>query len=292
MEEILKKLFESELLSEETKTQLKEQFDAAVKALKEELALEVQAELVEQYTKDRDLMVEQLDTLVESLLAEELDELKAGVADFRDLEVEAASKIVEEKKRLAVQLGEEIDQLIDKLDAFLEQRIEEEMSSLNEDLQEVKQNKFGGKIFEAFMAEFNKSFVDEDSVHRKVSVLEDKLADAEARLAEAEKAEKALAREKKLDEVLAPLSGTKREQMQILLQNVSTSKLQESYNRFVGRLLKEDSQQKQLDENKTSTTVKTGDSQQQLSEDQQGAQKDQSKEAARLRLLSLAGVTA
>lgn len=292
MDEILKKLLESELLSEDTKAQITEQFQAGVTAMREELALEVRAELVEQYTKDREALVESVEEKVTSMLADEIAELQEDIAAFRDLEVEFAGKLVEEKKALAEKLGEELDQVVDKLDTFLEYRIEEEMSEFKEDLSVVKENQFGRKIFESFMSEFNRSFVDEDSLFSKIAVLEDKLTDAEARLFESEQAEKKANRVKKLDEVLAPLTGMKREQMSMILQNVETGKLQEAYNRFVGRVLKEDVQEKKepLAEAVETTTVKTGDTL--VEEVKEEVKAEPKQDLATIRMLSLAGVKA
>jgi hypothetical protein len=292
MDEILKKLLESELLSEETKAQIQESFTSAVTMMKEELALEVRAELVEQYTKDREALVESVEEKITSMLSTEIEELKEDIASFRDLEVEFAGKLVEEKKVLAEKLGEELDQIVDKIDTFLEYRVEEEMAEFKEDISVVKENQFGRKIFESFMSEFNRSFVDEESLFKKISVLEDKLTDAEARLFESEQLEKKANRTKKLDEVLAPLTSTKREQMAMILQNVETSKLQEAYNRFVGRILKEDVQEKKetLAETKVETVVKTGDTEVEIIKEEVKA--EPAKDSATTRMLSLAGVKA
>lgn len=295
MDEILKQLLESELLSEETKVQLKEQFDSAVQGMREELTLEVRAELAEQYTKDRDALIESVEEKVTEMLVDEINELKEDIARFRDLEVEYSGKLVNEKKVLAEQLGEELDEIVDKLDTFLEYRIDEEMIELKEDLAVVKENQFGRKIFESFMGEFNRSFVDEESLFKKISVLEDKLTDAESKLYVAEQAEKKSARAKKLDEVLAPLAGTKREQMQMILQNVETGKLQEAYNRFVGRIIKEEVQvekKETLAESKApaeTTTVKTGDVEVEGLVEEKKADAPK-KDMATIRMLSLAGV--
>jgi hypothetical protein len=296
MDEILKKLLESELLSEETKAQIQEQFEGAVKGMKEELALEVRAELVEQYTKDREALVESVEEKISAMLATELEELNEDIAAFRDLEVEFAGKLVNEKKVLAEKLGEELDQIVDQIDTFLEYRIEEELSELKEDLDVVKENQFGRKIFESFMGEFNRSFVDEDSLFKKISVLEDKLSDAETRLFESEQSEKKANRVKKLDEVLAPLTGVKREQMAMILQNVETGKLQEAYNRFVGRILKEETQEKKeplVESTKTpvANTVKTGDATV-LEEQTEATKVADQLSAAKTRMLSLAGIKA
>ena len=130
--------------------------------------------------------------------------------------------------------------MVDKLDAFLEVRIDDEMSELKENIDEVKKLEFGRKIFEAVEAEFKK-FRKEDlsSVEADLAEALDKLSDAETRLAEIENARLAEARESKLEQLLSPLSGNAREQMKIILSNVKTEKLEESYKVYIGRVLKE-----------------------------------------------------
>ena len=244
MDEILKKLLESDLLSEETKTQLSEQFQTAVAAyLAEErskLEVEIRSTLTEEFVKARDELAETVDTKVEEFLKAEFDELHEEINKFRDLEVEFAEKLVEEKEVLAQQLAEQLNQLVDKLDAFLEVRIDDEMSELKENIDEVKKLEFGRKIFEAVEAEFKK-FRKEDlsSVEADLAEALDKLSDAETRLAEIENARLAEARESKLEQLLSPLSGNAREQMKIILSNVKTEKLEESYKVYIGRVLKE-----------------------------------------------------
>lgn len=244
MDEILKKLLESDLLSEETKTQLSEQFQTAVAAyLAEErskLEVEIRSTLTEEFVKAREELAETVDTKVEEFLKAEFDELHEEINKFRDLEVEFAEKLVEEKEVLAQQLAEQLNQLVDKLDAFLEVRIDDEMSELKENIDEVKKLEFGRKIFEAVEAEFKK-FRKEDlsSVEADLAEALDKLSDAETRLAEIENARLAEARESKLEQLLSPLSGNAREQMKIILSNVKTEKLEESYKVYIGRVLKE-----------------------------------------------------
>ncbi len=298
MDEILKQLLESELLSEETKGQLQEQFESAVQNMREELTLEVRAELAEQYTADRDALIESVEEKVTEMLVDEVNELKEDISRFRDLEVEYAGKLISEKKVLAEKLGEELDAIVDKLDTFLEYRLNEEIEELKEDLDVAKQNQFGRKIFESFMSEFSRSFVDEESLYNKISVLEDKLQNAEGLLYEAEQAEKKASRVKKLDEVLAPLSGTKREQMAMILQNVETGKLQEAYNRFVGRIIKEEVQEnKEVNLNEAAkpaaaTSVKTGDVVVEEAVEDKTAAATTKLSEAKTRMLSLAGVIA
>jgi hypothetical protein len=244
MDEILSKLLESELLSEETKKEISEQWATGLNEYKqivrEEVTLDVRAELSEQWVKERDTLIESVDTFVSEALEKELTELKSDIDRFRDLEVEMAEKLVEEKHKLAEEVSAELDQLVDKIDAFFEMRLSEEMDELKEDLEIVKQNEFGRKIFEAFSGEYSKSYYDEDSSVAQLSITESKLEDAQKRISELEASQSKMLREQKMEKVLSSLNGKKREQMAFVLQNIETQKLEEAYKFFVGRILKEE----------------------------------------------------
>lgn len=243
MEEILAKLLSSELLNEETKTEISEAWqeavDAKVAELREEVALEVRAELAEQFVAAREALVEKVEAFVAEQLTTELADLKDDIERFRDLEAEYAIKLVEEKQRLAEEVETEIDTLVDKIDAFLEVRLVEEIEEFKEDIEVVKQNDFGRRVFEAFVTEYSTKYVDEASVQSRLAITESKLVDATKRMQEVETEKAQLIREQKLAQVLAPLSGSKREQMAYVLQNVETQKLEEAYKYFIGRILKE-----------------------------------------------------
>lgn len=244
MDEILKKLLESDLLSEETKAEITAQWTTAVdKYLSEERAkveVEVRSQLTEEFVKAREELAAKVDEKIESILTAEFDELKEDINKFRDLEVEYAEKLVEEKEKLAQQLAEQLAQLVDKLDAFLEVRIDEEMSELKESIEDVKKLEFGRRIFEAVEAEF-KAFRKSDlnKVEQDLAEALDKLQDAESKIATIEQQRLAEARNTKMDELLAPLSGNAREQMKIILSNVATEKLDEAFKVYIGRIVKE-----------------------------------------------------
>lgn len=295
MEEILKKLLESEVLSEETKTDLTEAWQEAVAAkkaeLKEEAALEVRAELAEQWIKERDILIDKIDTFVSEQLAQEFEELRADIERFRDLEAEYAGKIVEEKQKLSESLSVQLDELVDKIDSFFEVRLAEELEELKEDLEVAKQNDFGRKIFEAFVSEYAKSYVDEDSIQTKLNIAESKLEDAAKRLAEVEQEKAQLLREQKMEEILKPLSGSKKEQMALVLKNIETHKLDEAYNYFIGRIIKEDTSSDKLFETKkqTNTTIVTGE--EESEEESKLTEAKESKSSELSALKRLAGIS-
>lgn len=244
MDEILNKLLQSELLSEDTKAEISEQWTASVEAFKqqvrEEVSGTVRLELAEQWAGERDELIAKVDTFVAEALSNELVELKGDIDRFRDLEAEYAEKLVEEKHKLAEEVATELDGLVDKIDQFFEMRLAAEMEELKEDLAVVKQNEFGRKIFEAFASTFGESYVDEDAVQSKLTVAESKLADAQVALADREEKLNKMVREAKMEQVLSPLTGKKREQMAMVLRSIETSRLEESYKFFIGRVLKED----------------------------------------------------
>lgn len=244
MDEILQKLLQSELLSEETKAEISEQWTASVELFKtqvrEETANEVRAQLAEQWIDERDELVTKVDGFVAEALVKEIAELKADIERFRDLEAEYAEKIVEEKHKLAEEVASELDQLVDKIDAFFEVRLAAELDELKEDIDVVKQNEFGRKIYEAFASTFATAHIDEESVQSQLKVAEAKLVDLQQALATSEENRIAVVREAKLEKLLANLTGKKREQMEMVLKNIETNRLEESYKFFIGRILKED----------------------------------------------------
>jgi hypothetical protein len=269
MDEILKKLLESELLSEESKAEISEQWTTSVETFKtqvrEDVSNEVRLQLSEQWLTEREELITKVDAFVAEALTTEIAELKGDIERFRDLEAEYAEKLVEEKHKLATEVASELDQLVDKIDAFFEMRLSSEMEELKEDLDLVKQNEFGRRIFEAFVGEYSKSYVDEGSIQTQLSIAESKLSDAEKRLGDREDQLNKMIREAKMEQVLSSLTGKKREQMAMVLKNVDTDRLEESYKFFIGRILKEGeavSAATALTESivETNTTVVTGES--------------------------------
>jgi hypothetical protein len=262
MDEILNKLLQSELLSEETRAELSASVETFKTQVREEVSGQVRLELAEQWAGERDELISKVDAFVAEALTKEITELRGDIDRFRDLEAEYAEKLVEEKHKLAAEVATELDGLVDKIDQFFEMRLQAEMEELKEDLAVVKQNEFGRKIFEAFASTYGESYVDEDAVQSKLTVAEAKLAQAQSALADREEKLNKMVREAKMEQVLSPLTGKKREQMAMVLRNIETARLEESYKFFIGRVLKEEAAPAQVVTEATAaakTTVVTGE---------------------------------
>lgn len=243
MDELLKKLLAAEILTEDTKSELeaefKRQLDEAVSVAQSTAQAKVTAELNEQWITEREVLIEALDTKVTEALTTELSELHEDINRFRDLEAEYAVKLVEAKGEMADVLKNDIAQLIEKMDAFFEIRLNSELAELREDFAVVKQNEFGRNIFEAFITEFKKHYAGDDSVEAKLNETETRLEDALSALEESERKTAKLERKIKLEKVLTPLNGRSREVMEAILKNVDTALIEDAYQTYIGRVLKE-----------------------------------------------------
>jgi len=312
MDELLKKLLAADVLTEETKADLegafKKQLDETMETAREAATATVTAELNEQWITERETLIEALDAKVTEALTYELNELREDIERFRDLETEYAEKLVEAKGEMAEVLKSDIAQLIEKLDAFLEVRLSAELEELREDFEVVKKNEFGKNIFEAFVEEFKKHYAEDDSIEATLVETEYRLEDALTALEASEKKTAKLERKMKMERVLAPLTGRTKEVMEAILKNVDTSLLEDAYKTYVGRVLKETTEEektsekegKVLAEGKTEVkkvigTVKKGNNEDQLISESAIDKKDASQrttisEAEKDHLRRIAGI--
>jgi len=243
MEELLQKMLEAEVLSEDTKKELEGAFqkklDEAINAAKDDAAADVRAELTEQWVTQRDQLIEAVDTKVTEFLTAEIEELKEDIERFRDLEAEYAEKLVESKASMSDELKDDLMELVEKVDAFLEIRLNDEIDELREDLENVRKNDFGRRVFEAFSDEFMVNYSDEESAENSLRETSERLRDAEEALADSETKYAAVERTMTMEEVLSPLGGRQREVMEAILRNVDTQHLEEGYKTFISRVIRD-----------------------------------------------------
>lgn len=241
MNELLQKLMESELLTDDSKKQLSEAFAAslneAIDQAKQETEVKVRAELTEQFVTEKEALVEAIDSKVEQWIAAHKEELDESVSDFRDLEAEYATRLVEARKEISETVKQDMAELINQLDAFTTQCLEEEFAELEASIEEVKKYQFGKEIFEAVAKTFENKFTDSNDTLNKLRETETKLAETEKSLTEASKNLAAVKRNQKMNEVLEPLNGLSREIMETILKTSPTEKLEETYEKFIGRVL-------------------------------------------------------
>lgn len=255
MDELLQKLVESELLNEDTKTELKEAFNQKLKELeeaqREEIEAEVKTTLAEKYAADKEALIDAIDTKLDERIDDEIAELKEDIEKFRDLEAEYAQKIVEERQRMANTVKDDMAKVLEALDAYVEMRLASEIEELHESIEEVRKEEHGRRVLEVIGEEYRRMFTDEGNLEEELAQLREEREKVQSELREAQERIQGIEREQKMDEVLESLNGHAKEVMEAILQNVPTEKLEEAYDRYIGRVLHESS--------KTSTQVSEKD---------------------------------
>lgn len=243
MDELLKKLLAAEVLTEDTKNEIKTAFETMISEVttkaKEEAEEKIRVELTEQFIADREKLIEALDTKAEEFFTKEIEELKEDINNFRDLEVEFAEKEVKLKKQLQETVKGDMQTLVKELDEYLEMTLTSEFEELKESLEEARKNNLGMKIFEAFEQTFRARYVDENKVQSALSEATKELNTKNKELKKLKEEFATLTHAKKLAEVLEPLAGRSREVMEAILKTQPTEKLDETYKKYIGRVLTE-----------------------------------------------------
>lgn len=276
--DILQQLLNNELLTEDTKLSIQQAFsdmrNQIVESETARIETEVTAKLTEQFITEREMLIEAVDAKLGSLLEAELSELKQSISEFRDLEVEHETKLVEAKQDLAKQLQQDLVSLVHIVESFLDERIATEINEIKEDINEARKLDFGRRIVEAFGSEWASTFNPANELAAQLKEATDKLNEATAKLQAAEADKQKLnenhskvAHQLRMERLLGNLSGSKREVMEQLLKDVKTEKLEEKYQAYLPRLIDTPAnveapasnitESVQVDINKTQ--VKTGD---------------------------------
>ena len=207
----LQKLFDSQILDDDTKEVIKEAFDNAVEAKSEEL---------KESAGSDELTKETLDMISEGV-ANELESIKDEIQYARTLDVEYAEKFETFKEQYAEEQEARNKEEIAAL-------VKEEFSELREDIEQAKKNEFGRKIFEDYQEYFSNSFGQEDSVDLKA-----KLDEANAELYEHK-------RQAKINELLEGVEGRTRNIAMNILEGTRLENMDSRFETVKGLLLSED----------------------------------------------------
>lgn len=259
------------------KDMIKEHAVAIQKFTTEQLHKEIK-ELREENI-NRNKVLENFSKFAVLKLRKEITELHEDRKEFVNQKVrlveKAKEKIEEAKKRL-------IERSANKISTVVSNVLVNEMVNFRKDIKKYRQNSFGQRVFEAFAAEFMASQYSDGTEAKKlmsaIKEREEKLNEAMAlvknqkvKLDETSNALNALknrtTREKKLTEMLAPLSKEKQEVMKDLLESVDTSNLEQAYKKHIKFVLNENVKPAQkavlteVNGNKTQSKIENNDQQ-------------------------------
>ena len=187
----------------------------------------------------------QLEQFVVEALAQEITEFYKDKQDLAETKVRLIREGKEQLKKVKEQFVQRAATMVEKV---VNEGLRSELTLLKEDIDAARRNDFGRKLFEAFASEYQTSYLSEKSETAKllkvidmkdVAIVEAEQATAEAKsLLESKNAEIAKLKESQqrkeiMSELLAPLNSEQREIMGELMESVKTSKLDESFEKYL-----------------------------------------------------------
>jgi len=216
--------------------------------------------------------MEKLESFVVKALAKEINEFAQDKKEVIETKVKL---VAEAKEKLETLKTKFVKENAEKIETVVAKRLDSELSQLQEDVKVARENNFGRRIFEAFSTEFTGTHLNENAVVRelndKITARDEKLAEAketikkakvlvESKNSEVKTIRESNERAKTMDELLSPLQEDKAEVMQNLLENVQTSRLQATFDKYLPAVLSNKSVgsdvkgKKALTESKTEVT--------------------------------------
>ena len=186
-----------------------------------------------------------LEQFVVEALAEEIAEFYKDKKDLAETKV----RLVREGRE---QLGKVKQQFVERAAKMVEgvvtHGLKTEITSLKEDIEAARRADFGRKLFEAFASEYQASYLNEKSetakllkvidmktvaVQEAAKAIEEAQTIVESKEAEIAALKEAQQRKEIMSELLAPLNSEQREIMGELMESVKTSKLNESFEKYL-----------------------------------------------------------
>jgi hypothetical protein len=186
-----------------------------------------------------------LDDFVSEGLRKEIAEFAEDKADLAHAKVQL---VVEGKAKLKELSESFIKRASVLVKEATDQTLRTELKQLKEDIQEAKQNNFGRRIFEAFATEFTATHLNERAEVKKMQSILDRIeqqlveareaaelaeAKAEAKEVEIKRINESVERDRKMTELLAPLSKEKANVMKQLLESSPTDRLEAAFKKYL-----------------------------------------------------------
>lgn len=137
MNDILKPLLESDVLSEDVKAQISEAFEAKIAEVRSEVEEELREEMANRFEHDRSALINAVSQMVEEALQAELEEFQIDRQAVNEERVRLAAQITEN----ASQHQEQMAQTISVLESFVINNLKEEIVEFEQDRQGLKEAK-------------------------------------------------------------------------------------------------------------------------------------------------------
>jgi hypothetical protein len=235
----------------EMKVKLAKEKKKTAEVMKEFVTRQLAAEVRELH-EDQMTMVSKfgkLEQFVVEALAQEITEFMQDKKDLAETKVRLVREGRQEIKKVKQQFVERAAKMVDQV---VTQNLSSELHSLKEDIEAARRADFGRKLFEAFASEYQASYLNEKSETAKLLKVIDlkdhamqEAAQAvvqaeqllESKQAEIRALEESKARKEIMSELLSPLNSEQKEIMKELMESVKTTKLNESFEKYLPSVL-------------------------------------------------------
>ena len=222
-----------------------------------------------------------LEHFVVEALAQEITEFYKDKQDLAETKV----RLVREGREQLAKVKEQfVQRAAEMVDTLVTEGLTTEITSLKEDIESARRADFGRKLFEAFAAEYQTSYLNEKSETAKLlKVIDLKTAEVmeaqahvvmaqkviESKKAESQALKESIERQEIMTELLAPLNGEQKVIMGELMESVKTAKLVESFDKYLPAVVAGKAPQKQkqalteakeITGNKVSNTTRSSES--------------------------------
>ena len=231
----------------EMKVKYAQKMKADTATMKEFVTRQLASEVLELH-EDQKVMASKfglLETFVVEALAQEIAEFYKDKQDLAETKVRLVREGREQLAKVKEQFVQRAAQMVDTL---VTEGLTTELTSLKEDIESARRTDFGRKMFEAFAAEYQTSYLNEKSETAKLLKVIDlktaELTEAQAhvimaqKVIESKKAEstplgESIERQKIMAELLSPLNGEQKVIMSELMESVKTAKLVDSFDKYL-----------------------------------------------------------
>ena len=186
-----------------------------------------------------------LENFVVEALAQEITEFFKDKQDLAETKVKLIREGRQEIKKVKEQFVQRAAKMVESV---VTQNLNSEITALKEDIEAARRADFGRKLFEAFAAEYSTSYLNEKSETSKLlKVIDMKdlaIQEAASAVVQAEQIleskemeiralKEATERKAIMSELLSPLNAEQKEIMGELMESVKTSKLNESFEKYL-----------------------------------------------------------
>lgn len=231
----------------EMKIKYAQKMKADTHVMKEFVTRQLSAEVKELH-EDQVAMAEKfgtLETFVVEALAQEIAEFYKDKQDLAETKVRLVREGREELKQVKQQFVAKAAKMVE---GVVNQNLRSELTSLKEDIEAARRADFGRKLFEAFASEYQASYLNEKSetakllkvidmkdaaVHEAKQAIEEAQQIVESKEAEIAGLKESQQRKTIMNELLSPLNTEQKEIMGELMESVKTSKLVESFDKYL-----------------------------------------------------------